>query len=379
MLPPNDINTKAFSIVAPLSALSRRTRLYKLAIFLQKNGVTSLEHVGWERIEGERKEFAIDFDINKKIILSGGGYGGPKIKWMYFTWMMKLFFKSFSFKKDQTVWALGFESAFPLLLASKIKGFKLYFDDADRFSMLLNFPSIIKKILQVLERYTSRNVYMHLIPVRERYDFESDRFKILPNMPSETEIIKAKDIYKEKQWIKADIVININGWLGDGRGMKTILETSKLLNKKNIAFILAGKLDCVEAKELSKLRNVQYIGEVSNAEALSSYLASDFVFTYYDPSSIINTFAASNKWGDALKTGVGVIVNTEVSTANYLREANACLSFEYLNHEGLANKIIELLNDPAILKDVRKNINVLSDKFGYFEQELNELFNSNNE
>ena len=298
---------------------------------------------------------------------------------MYFTWMMKLFFKSFSFKKDQTVWALGFESAFPLLLASKIKGFKLYFDDADRFSMLLNFPSIIKKILQVLERYTSRNVYMHLIPVRERYDFESDRFKILPNMPSETEIIKAKDIYKEKQWIKADIVININGWLGDGRGMKTILETSKLLNKKNIAFILAGKLDCVEAKELSKLRNVQYIGEVSNAEALSSYLASDFVFTYYDPSSIINTFAASNKWGDALKTGVGVIVNTEVSTANYLREANACLSFEYLNHEGLANKIIELLNDPAILKDVRKNINVLSDKFGYFEQELNELFNSNNE
>ncbi|ARN70862.1 hypothetical protein BST91_03965 [Nonlabens tegetincola] len=56
------------------------------------------------------------------------------------------------------VWALGFESAFPLLLASKIKGFKLYFDDADRFSMLFNFPKPLKFGIQFLEKSLHKNV-----------------------------------------------------------------------------------------------------------------------------------------------------------------------------------------------------------------------------
>lgn len=373
MLSPNDINTKAFSIVAPLSALSRRTRLYKLAIFLQKNGVTSLEHVGWERIEGEREEFAIDFDVNKKIILTGGGYGGPKIKWMYFTWMMKLFFKSFSFKKGQTVWALGFESAFPLLLASKIKGFKLYFDDADRFSMLFNFPEPIKSILKFLEKVTSRNVYRHVIPVKERYGFNSKKFYILQNMPSASEIDKAKDIAKTKEWIKASIVININGWLGAGRGMKTALKLCNALEGQDIAFILAGKLDCLEAKELAQKENVQYIGEVSNAEALSSYLVSDFVFTYYDPSSVINTLAASNKWGDAIKTGIGVIVNEEVVTANYLHKAGVSISYPYDNIKELSETITEYVSDTTRIELIKSNSRKTSKEFGYFEDQLEKL------
>lgn len=373
MLSPSSINTKAFSIVAPLSALSRRTRLYKLAIFLQKNGVTSLEHVGWERIEGEKEEFALDFDINKKIILTGGGYGGPKIKWMYFTWMIKLFFKSFSFKKGQTVWALGFESAFPLLLASKIKGFKLYFDDADRFSMLFNFPGPIKSILKFLEKVTSRNVYKHVIPVQERYGFDSKKFYILQNMPSASEIDKAKKIAKTKEWIKASIVININGWLGAGRGMKTALELCNALEGQDIAFILAGKLDCQEAKELAQKENVQYIGEVSNAEALSSYLVSDFVFTYYDPSSVINTLAASNKWGDAIKTGIGVIVNDEVVTANYLQKAEISISYPYDNIKELSETITEYVSDITRIELIKSNSRKISKEFGYFEDQLEKL------
>jgi len=362
-----------FSIVAPLSALSRRTRLYKLAIFSHKSEITSLEHVGWERIEGEKEETFIDFEIDKRIILSGGGYGGSKIKWMYFLWMLKLFFKSFSFKKNQIVWALGFESAFPLLLASKIKGFKLYFDDADRFSMLFNFPKPMMVVLQFLEKITSRNVYKHIIPVQERYAFSSKKFHILQNMPSESEIIKAKEIAKTKKWIKAKVIININGWLGTGRGMKTALQLCEELKNEDIGFILAGKLDCEEAKQLANKENVQYIGEVTNAEALSSYMVSDFVFTYYDPSSKINTLAASNKWGDALKTGIGVIVNEEVVTANYLREGNTCLSFNYDDPESLAKELKRYLDNPDKLITIKKRSSLLAERFGYFEDQLKVL------
>ena len=80
------------SIVGPLSSLSKRTRLYKLSTFLNTKFNCSIEHVGWERIKGERKETNLNFDITKKIILTGGGYGGRKIKWMYFFLDAETFF-----------------------------------------------------------------------------------------------------------------------------------------------------------------------------------------------------------------------------------------------------------------------------------------------
>ncbi|MEP0266478.1 hypothetical protein [Dokdonia sp.] len=362
-----------FTFIAPLSALSRRTRLYKVALYLHGKGVKSIKHIGWERLPEEAKEFAFDFEIQKEIIQSGGGYGGSKVKKMYFLWMLRLFFKSFGIKKNEVVWALGFESAFPLLLASKIKGFKLYFDDADRFSMLFNFPKPVKVIMQLCEKITSRNAYKHIIPVRERYDFSSSKFYILMNMPSESEIIKAKELAIANKWIKASIVININGWLGAGRGMKTALELCKSLEGKDVAFILAGKLDCPEAKELAEKKNVQYIGEVSNAEALSSYIVSDFVFTYYDPSSVINTLAASNKWGDAIKTGIGVIVNKEVITANYLADANVSISFPYDNVKDLSSDISEYISNLSRIELIKENSRNISNEFGYFEDQLEKL------
>ena len=182
MSPSNNISK--FLIVAPISSLSKRTRLYKLAVFLHANNIKSIVHIGWERIKGERKERELAFKIDKKIIQTGGGYGGGEIKKLYFFWMLKVFIKSFSIKKNEVVWALGFESAFPLLLASKLNGFKLYFDDADRFSMLFNYPKPVKILIQFFEKITSRNAYKHIIPVQERYNFSSSKFFILQNMPS---------------------------------------------------------------------------------------------------------------------------------------------------------------------------------------------------
>ena len=78
MSPSNNISK--FLIVAPISSLSKRTRLYKLAVFLHTNNIKSIVHIGWERIKGERKEIELGFKIDKKIIQTGGGYGGSKIK-----------------------------------------------------------------------------------------------------------------------------------------------------------------------------------------------------------------------------------------------------------------------------------------------------------
>lgn len=360
---------KKLVIVAPLSSLSKRTRLFKLAKFHQNNSENkNIIHFGWERVKNESKEIYLE-GIDKKIILSGGGYGGVKTRLLYFIWMIKVFFYSFFIKKNSTVWALGFESAFPVMLVSKIKGFDVIFDDADRFSMLFPLPKFIKGIIEKLEIVTSRNVRYHIIPGDARYDFYSDRFKIIRNMPSKSEVLLAKKIYSEKTWPEAELTIYVNGWLGANRGMEHVLYLAENLKNKSISIILAGKLDCEAAVKLASMSNVTYLGEVSNSEALSAYYASDFVFTYYNPSSVVNCYAESNKWGDAIKTGSAIIVNEEVKTASYLQDLGIALSVPYDDKEKLLTEVKNCIENAqyknSFIRDVSKR-----SEFLYFEEQL---------
>ncbi|WP_298515377.1 hypothetical protein [uncultured Kordia sp.] len=371
---------KNIKIVAPLSSLSERTRLYKLTLFLHDElGYKNISHVGWERIPGEREEKRFDFEIDKKIILKGGGYGTGKVKWLYFMWMIKTFFYCFKFGKNDIVWALGFESAFPVMLASKIKRFKVVFDDADRFSMLFKFPSIIDKILKFLEKKTSRNVTYHVVPGDARYQFESKKFYVLKNTPSESQLEKAKQI-SENLEKPASFVININGWLGSGRGMNEALMLVNRLEKEDLKVLLIGKLDCDAANQLAEHKNVIYRGKLSNAETLANYFISDLVLTYYDPKLEINQYAESNKWGDAIKTGIGIIVNEEVKSAKFIKENNLGIIVPYNDIDALVNEVQKLLTDTSKLVELKSNAKQYSYIMPYYEDQLKELFKKiNNE
>lgn len=371
---------KNIKIVAPLSSLSERTRLYKLTLFLYHElGYKNISHVGWERIPGEREEKRFDFEIDKKIILEGGGYGSGKVKWLYFMWMIKTFFYCFKFGKNDIVWALGFESAFPAMLASKIKGFKIVFDDADRFSMIFKFPSIIDKTIKFFEKLTSRNVTYHVVPGAERYDFSSKKFYVLKNTPSESQLEKAKQI-SENLVKPANFVININGWLGAGRGMQEALTLVERLEKEDLKILLIGKLDCEAADQLAAHKNVIYKGKLSNAETLANYFISDLVLTYYDPKLEINQYAESNKWGDAIKTNIGIIVNEEVKSAKFIKENKLGIIVPYQDTDALVEAVRTVIEDEAKLAEIKSNSAQYSYIMPYYENQLTELFKKiNNE
>ncbi|EIJ2379549.1 hypothetical protein LIO03_004650 [Vibrio alginolyticus] len=368
-------------IIAPLSSLSNRTRLFKLATYLneEKQNV-NITHIGWERITGEREEkFLKSANISKKILLKGGGYGGRKARAMYPLWMVAVFLYCLFFVNSRaTVWALGFESAFPSLLASKVKRYKVIFDDADRFSMVFKFPKPVKALIEYLEKYTSINVDCHVVPGVTRYDFKSTKMYTLKNLPNKSVVVKARSSFKKSNvnWPKSKLVIYVNGWLATTRGMKTALEISKHFNSQDVGFILAGKLDCIEAEELAKKEQVLYLGCVGNEEAISAYFASDFVFTYYDPDSAVNRHAESNKWGDAIATNTAVIVNSEVETANWIINAGAAISVPYKDTKELIQRINNVLFSNSEVEVFKRNI----EKFAiqnptFFEDGLDEVFN----
>ncbi len=293
---------------------------------------------------------------------------------LYLVWVVRAFFAALQFPRGSTVWALGWESAFPAVLASKIKNFDVIFDDADRFSLIFSLPGLLRKIIVALEKWTSRNSLVHLIPGGARYDFESEKFHELKNTPSAIEVQAAEDIYKKREWPQADLVVNVNGWLGSDRGIPIICRVAKELQNENIKFIVAGKPDCPEALDFISLENVKYIGKVSNAEALASYFASDYVFTYYNPKTRINRLAESNKWGDAIKIGVGVIVNSEVQTADYLVAQEAGIFVPYDDVDALVKGLRNMAKNKNRVSRHKANIAKLSQRFDFFENQLDSLF-----
>lgn len=361
-------------VVAPLSALSKRTRLYKLVSFLHSKNTDDITHVCWERKSGESIEEYLSFDVKKIILIKESKFRIRfNVKLLYMIWFVRVFLQGFKFKKHDLVWALGFESAFPLLLSSKLIGYSLVFDDADRFSMLMNFPRYIKKILCFFEKITSRNVDLHVIPTLERYDFSSSKFFVIKNTPSEKELILAASIFEKSGYKKEKLSININGWLGDGRGMSVALKLATALKNHPVKFILSGRLDCPDAELLSKLDNVDYFGSISNAEALATYFMTDFVFTYYDPSKEINLFAESNKWGDAVNLNNIIIVNNEVVTARSLINSGATVSHSYCDVDSLIKSIVFFLSNPDELEKMKAGLNNLSAYKCFFESRIESL------
>ncbi|MDM1772053.1 glycosyltransferase family protein [Acinetobacter indicus] len=353
-------------IIAPLPSITKRTRLTKIVECLDSS--VQVSFFGWKRDDAEI------IDDNSNIILNGGGYSSRKARLMYLLWFIKVFFVALKFNKFDKVWALGFESAFPCVLASKIKGFQVIYDDADRFSSLFNFPSFIHKILVKLEVYTSLNCFKHIIPGVERYEFDSPNFFILKNTPTSEDILKAKSLTldpkivdKLKQFKK---VIYVNGWLGEGRGLKIIYEVAKKMPQ--IGILMAGRIDSKYAQEMLDFENVIYIGEVPQYEALAYYQVCDFIFTYYDPIVPINRMAEANKWGDALQFAVPVIVNKEVITAEYLR--NSSISVPYNNVDDLINEIINHINDEKKYVSLVESIVNLEKKFPTFDKQVTEIF-----
>jgi len=312
-------------------------------------------------------EICIELD-NRKILLKGGGYNSKWIKLYYPLWMISVFFHLMLRRPKNPVYCLGFETAFPAWVTSKITKIQYVFDDADRFSMIIRLPSPINKLVKFLEKKTSEGSLVNIIPGYERYEFTNKKQTILKNMPDSQAIEKSNHISIKRPTAK--LVIYVNGWMGETRGLPIILELAKrsLEAKTDIHFIAAGNATDKSARFFIKLPNVTYLGSLENHEALAWYKASDFIFTYYDPAIEINRYAESNKWGDALTFGVPIIVNSEVTTAKFLRDGDVCISVPYHDIDVLENELNSILEDTSLLENMKKKIPCIHSEIQFFDK-----------
>jgi len=330
-----------------------------------------IEFWGWKRKEtdgqGEQPKgiFAIKF------LISGGGFDNKFARLLYIPFMFQVFFYTL-FYSPKRVYCLGLETALPVWLASKFRRHITYlFDDADRLVLIWSMPKLLESFIVYFERKVSRDSVGHIIPSLQRYNYSTDKQIELKNSPTNTQVTTAKQLSKSKE--NLEFGVYINGWLGPSRGLELLDQAATILEEENnnsIIFNLAAGNLTGDTSEFTRRINVNYLGSLSQIDALSQYSQNDVVVTFYDPSIPINTFAISNKWGDAIAMNCPIILNHGISTAKQLLDIGAAVATPFDDPKAFCELLISLQNDKQKLTKMKKALKKISPNYKPFDEAM---------
>lgn len=361
---------KSLAMLAPLPRVEQRLRLAKIVPILRDEGY-AVTFFGWRR----KAKSPLSADtLPTRTILSGGGENGSKlVRAMYPVWMLAVFLTVIRLGREVRLYCLGWETAFPALLAAYFTGAKIIFDDADRFSLILKLPWPVHRIVQALERWTSRRVALHLVPSFSRYSWVGRNMAVLRNAPSISNYEAAADM--KRDGAATDLLLYVNGWIGETRGAPIFLAlmNEMLARNANVRMVIAGRADSPAGQKLIEHPLVTYHGVISHREALGLYRTVDLVLTYFDPAVPINRLAESNKWGDCVFFRVPFVANSEIATATEFVAAGAAFQVPYHDVNGLVDLILGLVFDKGELKRHAANLEQFEEEFLPFDVRFREI------
>lgn len=359
--------------LAPLSAMRKRTRLAKMARYLEDRGI-GVRFLGWEREKGELARLVWGgVLVEERSILRGGGYASRKARLMYPLWMAVVFLRCLALRRGTVVWCLGWETAFPARIAAALRGLDIVFDDADRFSMLIRLPGPLQRALVRLERWTSRQCKLHLVPGWSRYEWRHEHMVLLRNSPLRADYEHAQAVTRHQPG--TEITLYVNGWIAWDTGSRIVLKALDILAERDVPcrLIVAGRVTSNDGEALIARPEADFRGELPQRSALELYRVCDLALTLYDPSVAINRHAESNKWGDCVFLETPFVVNSEVETATKFVAGGAALSFPYNDSAALADIVEKVAKDPHILGRVRENLRGFQAEYQPFEDQLDEI------
>ena len=302
-----------------------------------RNMVTWFEDLGydvelllWARLPGETPAGSLGH-LTTHVLLTGGGYGSAGVAAYYPMWWHRVS-RYLSVSNADLVYAFDFESGYGCIHNVMLTHKAFIYDIADNFHLRHSFPHVVNALLETLERRVLDAASIVLLPdecrvtgLEEPY---RDKISIVANAPRLSERPSAG------HHLPGDgLVVYWNGWLDRCRGRDQIMEA--VASMPDVRLLVAGAADEALKSKLHELSNVVYLGQLLPEEALKWYEAADVVFTFYDPSTVINRLACSTKWCDAMLCGRAILVNSELAASARLVASGAAYSCPYHDVERL--------------------------------------------
>jgi len=134
------------------------------------------------------------------------------------------------------------------------------------------------------------------------------------------------------------------GWLDWQRGLEPLLA---LASEPDIELRIAGEGAPEIVDELKRLSSVTYLGFLDSRAVIEETMGCHFVPVLYDPSRVINRYAASNKLAEALSIGRPMILNEELEIAREFAGAACIISTRYADAVTIAPKLRAMALDRA--------------------------------
>lgn len=172
---------------------------------------------------------------------------------------------------------------------------------------------------------------------------------------------KIKNLFRDR------IILSTFGLLNEGKSIETALEALPQIIEKfpNVIYLIIGKTHpevlkrdgekyrdflYEKVQQLKLENNVRFINKYLSLEELMNYLQQTkiYLFTSKDPNQ-----AVSGTLAYAMACGCPLIA-TPIPHAKELLEG-AGFNYDFQNDKQLAEKTIELLNNPELLKEMRLN------------------------
>jgi len=340
------------------TSMDERVRLSKLKTVLM-DGNIEFSYVGWKRSIILKQDISYDLHHPFKYI-SPPSYLLPIL---YLLWAFSLFlFLLRNVKKDDTLYAMGFESAISVYMISKIKGCSYIFDNPDNFSTSFKLKGTLKKVIDWAESVFARNSVFHVLPSPSRVILPTPRDHYILNTPSKIALTKAHGIIKEPNLddfvlsvsLERKFKIYLNGRLVDDRGGDYLPNVFSKLDPKLFSIIIVGDIKSKKFTDFvhSTSLKVYHINRVPNEIALAIYHFCDVTIALYSPTREINLLAESNKWYDSVAMGIPFISNSEIKSMINFKTEPLSNVVSYGNVEELLTKILDL-SKVKVLKSIK--------------------------
>ena len=265
---------------------------------------------GWDRSNTNASSNDLD---EIKYLLSGGGFGGKKLALYYPLWMLKVLWHSLFSKsiKEYKVIAVNFDSALPIYLASRIRGFSYIYEIRDEFALSYNFRPSIKRIIRRIDHVLMRKAQFVIHVDANRVTYTKCNYIIIENSP--------EDYFKgdNRSYENLKLQFAVIGNMTETRGIDQIFKFAK--DHSNVSILLVGNFHDEELKNsLCSLNNVEYHEFMPQQKLFSLMGQCCGIFSLFDPCLEINRLAASNKVYDAMMLGIPVITNKEVQNSDFI-------------------------------------------------------------
>ena len=225
----------------------------------------------------------------------------------------------------------------------------------DNFFQRYEFSKITSAFLKYLESFYIALASVTLVPEKFRetaYPRITHKYiKVLRNFPD-------FDVRTEREPFENGAVrLFYGGWISRNRHIEQYLELSVALKESGfrVEMLLCGwgdksYLETLREKFSEHGLGFNYLGQLSQKDAVSWLQRSDIAIAYYSPEKTINILAASNKIPEIIGSNTILITNKHTEIAKMLAPLEVSLQFDESVSE-ISGSLVALLSSPAALKE----------------------------